>query len=193
MSLDQIASECHCASAVCQCQQPVLEQLPAIGSLSVAGLASAIDSDIDTNIDIDISGTIFTFNKKRIMENSTLINNALLENPSETIIQLPAVQEYGGTKCFSYFVKFLELEYFEIPKPLPERGAHFTKATIGSDANVAFINNFYDKTILTVNNWPTELIHTLKLANYLGASNFVNWCSAKLASVIAETGLAKVD
>ena len=186
MSLDQIASECQCASAVCQCPKPVSELQPAVEALSIEVLASEI-------IDIDISGTIFTVNKKRIMENSTLINNALLENPSEKTIQLPAVQENGGTKCFSYFLDFLKLEYFEIPKPLPERGAHFTKATIGSDANVAFINNFYDKTILNEKNQPIELINTLCLANYLGATNFLNWCAAKFASVLVEMNLVKID
>ena len=37
-------------------------------------------------INIDISGQIFTVDKKKVMENSVIINNILLENPFETNI-----------------------------------------------------------------------------------------------------------
>jgi len=178
MNLDQIA--CSCASAVCQCSKPVLDQPSA-------------DAVLFETINIDILGTIFTVDKKKIMDNSTLISNALHESPLEKTIQLPAIQEYGGIKSFSYFIEFFKLEYFEIPKPLPERGAHFTKENCGNIANVEFINNFYDKSLLNQKKIPIELTNTLCMANYLGATNFLNWVAAKYASVLVELGLVKID
>ena len=144
-------------------------------------------------INIDISGQIFTVNKKKVMENSTFINNILLENPDETNIQLPAINENQWSSVFKYFIKFLDYKYYEISKPLPQRGLHLTKDNCGSYENAEFINNFYDKTLVYKKNQPIELIKTICLANYLGATKFLEWCCAKYASVLVELNLVEIN
>jgi hypothetical protein len=94
---------------------------------------------------------------------------------------------------FKYFIKFLDYKYYEIPKPLPQRGLHFTKDNCGSEENAEFINNFYDKTIVDKKNQPIELIKTICLANYLGATKFLEWCCAKYASVLVELNLVEIN
>ena len=144
-------------------------------------------------INIDISGQIFTVDKKKVMENSVIINNILLENPDETNIQLPAINENEWLCVFKYFIKFLDYKYYEIPKPLHQRGLHFTKDNCGSEENAEFINNFYDKTLVDKKNQPIELIKTICLANYLGATKFLEWCCAKYASVLVELNLVEIN
>jgi hypothetical protein len=151
-------------------------------------------------INIDISGQIFTVDKKKVMENSVIINNILLENPFETNIQLPAINENEWSCVFKYFIKFLDYKYHEIPKPLFQRGTYFTegqscftKDNCGSEENAEFINNFYDKTLVDKKNQPIELIKTICLANYLGATKFLEWCCAKYASVLVELNLVEIN
>jgi hypothetical protein len=151
-----------------------------------------LENPVET-INIDILGQTFTVDKKKVMENSVIINNILLENPVETDVQLPAINENEWSSVFKYFIKFLDYKYHEIPKPLPERGVCFIEDNCGSEENVEFINNFYDKTIVDKKNQPTELIKSICLANYLGATKFLEWCCAKYASVLVEQGLVKVD
>ena len=68
------------------------------------------------------------------------------------------------------------MKYKYIAISLPEK-AHFTKQNCGSDKNVKFINNFYDKTIIDKKNkFPIELVNLMCLANYLGATKFLDWC-----------------
>jgi len=144
-------------------------------------------------INIDISGQIFTVDKKKVMENSVIINNILLENPFETNIQLPAINENEWLCVFKYFIKFLDYKYYEIPKPLPQHSPYFIKDNCGSYENAEFINNFYDKTLVDKKNQPIELIKTICLANYLGATKFLEWCCAKYASVLVELNLVEIN
>ena len=183
MSLDNHATNtCECASAVCACQKASVEK------------QTVSSKDTHETVNIVISGNVFTVNRQQAIDNSTLICNALTENPTEENIQLPTIAENGWTKEFSYFVEFLKYKYFEIPTPLPERGVHFTKDNCGSVENVNFINNFYDKTVVNEKTKiPEELTKSLCLANYLGATKYLSWCCAKYASVLVELGLAKVD
>ena len=85
------------------------------------------------------------------------------------------------------------MKYKYIAISLPEK-AHFTKENCGSGENVKFINNFYDKTIIDEKNkLPIELVNSMCLANYLGATKFLDWCCAKFASVLVEMNLVKIE
>ena len=182
---------CVCGSAVCKCPKNVCV---CGGDNQEVSLDGPLSKDTPETVNIVISGNVFTVNKQQAIDNSTLIGNALAENPLEENIHLPTVAENGWAKEFGYFVEFLKYKYFEIPTPLPERGVHFTKDNCGSVDNVNFINNFYDKTVVNdKNKIPVELTKSLCLANYLGATKYLNWCCAKYASVLVELGLAKVD
>ena len=180
MSLDNLEqSECVCANAVCVCARVVPEEKK---------------TDIQPGIDIIIYGNVFSVNKQLIAENSKLISDILDEDPLTKNIDLPFIVENKWVKEFGYFFEFLKYKYVDVPKPLPEKGEHFTKENCGSDANVNFINNFYDKTIINEKNkLPVELINSLCLANYLGATKFLNVCCAKFASVLIELELAKIN
>ncbi len=78
------------------------------------------------------------------------------------------------------------MKYKYVAISLPEK-THFTKENCGSDENVKFINNFYDKTIIDKKNkLPIELVNSMCLANYLEATKFLDWYYAKFASVLVE-------
>lgn len=162
-------------------------------SLPVKKLSSFFNVQYENTpktVKITIADKTYTVARQSIMENSTLIKSILEDDYSANSIKLPSIVQNGWTKEFSYFIKFLNYKYVEIPEPLPEKGAHFTKENCGSDDNVNFINNFYDKTIVSRKGFPIELIKSTIMADHLGATNFLNWSCAKSASVMIELGYA---
>jgi hypothetical protein len=219
--MNSVEFQCQCASAMCRCERPMESN-----GLDKVEPKSGLDSSVDIlksaeeTVNIIIGDQTFTVNKKLVIENSSLIKTALEENLIDNDVRLPWINDNKCVKEFTYFLEFLKYKYIEIKKPLPERGAHFTKDNCGSDENVNFINNFYDKTVLKVRDiplskiqgnkpadapveedltktvrkeYPLELENSMCMANYLGATKFLDWCCAKYASVLIEMGIAKVD
>lgn len=222
--MDSIEFQCQCASAMCRCEKPLenkgLDEHVNVVKSNELDVSGNVSKSADETVNIIIGDQTFTVNKQLIIDNSSMIKTALDENQLDNDIKLPWIHDNKCVKEFGYFLEFLKYKYVEIKKPLPERGAHFTKDNCGSDVNVNFINNFYDKSVLKVRDvplskiqgnkpanapveedltkterkeFPLELENSMCMANYLGATKFLDWCCAKYASVLIELGIAKVD
>jgi len=208
---DAAAAECHCGSAVCQCAGAGSNQTQNQAAASdsqfekkedmtddapISGGSLNLDvSAIDPNATIRIKITdtdIFVVNKKKIMEKSQLINNILTQNEEETEIELPFIHEHKWTAEMKNVIKFLDYTYSAPPKPIPERGEHFTKENMGSQENADFINTFHSNDNINEKGIPLELANTLELSDYLCISGLIEWCCAKIASILVKSGKIKI-
>jgi hypothetical protein len=128
--------------------------------------------------------------REKLMKNSIFFNKAL-DDDNEYAVELP-VHDFCNERTFNNFVRFMDLDYVKPPKPLPSSMPHFTPQNLGNIDNVNFINTFFEPSEIDSNNLPTELINSLLLANFLGATQFLEWCVAKCGSIVKEKNLIKL-
>ena len=128
--------------------------------------------------------------REKLMKNSIFFNKAL-EDSNENVIELP-VHDFCDERSFKSFVRFMDLNYVKPPKPIPRTMPHFTAQNLGNIDNVNFINTFFEPSTLDNNNLPTELINALLLANFIGATQFLEWCTAKCGSIVKEKNIIKI-
>ena len=156
--MDSVEFQCQCASAMCRCEKPLENKGLDVVKSNELDVSGNVSKSTDETVNIIIGDQIFKVNKQLIIDNSSMIKTALDENQLDNDIKLPWIHDNKCVKEFGYFLEFLKYKYVKIKKPLPERGAHFTKDNCGSDANINFINNFYDKSVIRVRDIPLSKI-----------------------------------
>lgn len=144
----------------------------------------------NNNITIIINNKEYKADKEKLMKNSIFFNKALEDN-NENVVELP-IHDFVNERTFSYFVRFMDLDYVKPPRPLPHTMPHFTAQNLGNTDNVNFINTFFEPSTLDNNKIPTELINALLLSNFLGATQFLEWCAAKCGSIVKEKNLMNI-